>query len=287
MEYVISIDLGATNLRVGIVSSDLKIIEVNREKTTKNDKNALLKQICRLIETLPYEEYNVKRVGVSACGLIEHDYITILPNLGIRNFDLKKELESRYPFKVEIKNDANCTALAEASFGAAKDARDSYFITISSGIGGCLIFNKKMIDLPFEIGHILIKYGQGYEEFERVCSGNGIVKLCRDKYCIVEHAGQFFDLVRKGDILANAIFEEWIEMVGLFIANTQMEFNTDVIVLSGGVMKSSDLFLEKLQRKANNLIERFPLKPVKLELAHFDQDAGLMGGVSVALAIED
>ena len=287
MEYVISVDLGATNLRVGIVSSDLKIIEVNREKTTKNDKNALFKQICRLIETLPYEEYNVKKVGISACGLIEHDYITILPNLGIRNFDLKSELEAKFPFKVEIKNDANCTALAEASFGAAKDARDSYFITISSGIGGCLIFNKKMIDLPFEIGHILVKYGQGYEELERVCSGNGIVKLCRDKYCIVEHAGQFFDLVRKGDILANAIFEEWIEMVGLFIANTQMEFNTDVIVLSGGVMKSSDLFLEKLQRKANNLIERFPLKPVRLELAQFDQDAGLMGGVSVALAIED
>ena len=51
-----------------------------------------------------------------------------------------------------------------------------------------------------------------YEEFEKVCSGNGIVKLCADKYCIVENAGQFFDLVRKGDILANAIFEEWIEI---------------------------------------------------------------------------
>ena len=76
-------------------------------------------------------------------------------------------------------------------------------------------------------------------------------------------------------------------MVGLYLANTQMEFNTDLIVLSGGVMKSSDLFIEKLQRKANNLIERFPLKPVKLALAHFDQDAGLMGGVSVALAIKD
>ena len=58
-------------------------------------------------------------------------------------------------------------------------------------------------------------------------------------------------------------------------------------VLSGGVMKSSDLFMDKLELKANNFIERFPLKPVRLELAHFDQDAGLMGGVSVALAIED
>ena len=96
MEYVISVDLGATNLRVGIVSEKLEIIEVNRERTTKNDKDALLKQICRLIETLPYKEYNVKKVGISACGLIEHDYITILPNLGIRNFDLKSELEAKF-----------------------------------------------------------------------------------------------------------------------------------------------------------------------------------------------
>ena len=60
MEYVISIDMGATNLRVGIVSSNLDIIEVNREKTVKNDKDLLVKQICRLIESLPYEKYNVK-----------------------------------------------------------------------------------------------------------------------------------------------------------------------------------------------------------------------------------
>ena len=40
MEYVISIDLGATNLRVGIVSSELEIIKVNRERTCKNDKTS-------------------------------------------------------------------------------------------------------------------------------------------------------------------------------------------------------------------------------------------------------
>ncbi len=110
MEYVISIDLGATNLRVGIVSSNLDIIEVNREKTIKNDKDLLVKQICRLIESLPYEKYNVKKVGVSACGFIEKNYIKILPNLGIRDLDLKSIIEKKYGLKTEIKNDANCTA---------------------------------------------------------------------------------------------------------------------------------------------------------------------------------
>ena len=286
MEYVISIDMGATNLRVGIVSSNLDIIEVNREKTVKNDKDLLVKQICRLIESLPYEKYNVKKVGISACGLVERNKIKILPNLGIIDLDLQKIIEEKYGFKCEIKNDANCTALAEATFGATKDVKDSFFVTISSGIGGCLIYNSEMIDLAFEIGHQLIKYGNGYEELEKVASGNGIVKLCSDNYLIVENAHEFFTLCEKQDPSALHILDEWKQLVALYLANVQMEYNTDKIVLSGGVMKSAHLFMDDLKTKANALIEKFPLKPINLVLAQFDQDAGLMGGVSVALHIK-
>ena len=286
MEYVISIDMGATNLRVGIVSSNLDIIEVNREKTVKNDKDLLVKQICRLIESLPYEKYNVKKVGISACGFIERNKIKILPNLGIKDLDLQKIIEEKYGFKCEIKNDANCTALAEASFGSTKDVKDSFFITISSGIGGCLIYDNQMIDLAFEIGHTLIKYHNNLEEFEKVASGNGLVKLCQDNYLMIDSAKEFFDLCEKKDPLALNILEEWEDIVSLYIANLQMEYNTDKVCLSGGVMKSSRLFLEDLEKKSNELISRFPLKPIKIVLAQFDQDAGLMGGVSVALHIK-
>lgn len=286
MEYVISIDMGATNLRVGIVSSDLEIIEVNREKTTKNNKDALVEQICRMIDALPYEKYNVKKVGISACGLIERNYIKILPNLGIKDLDLQSVIQQKYGFKCEIKNDANCTALAEATFGSSKDVKDSFFITISSGIGGCLIYDGEMVDLAFEIGHKLLKYNNYYEEFEKIASGNGIVKLCSDNYLIVEHAGEFFSLCKQGDQHALQILDQWKEIVSLYLANVQMEYNVDKIVLSGGVMKSSDLFINDLELRANNLISKFPLKPVNIVLAHFDQDAGLMGGVSVALHIK-
>lgn len=286
MEYVIAIDLGATNLRVGIVSSDLEIIDVNRERTEKNDKAKLLKQICRLIESLPYEKYGVKKVGISACGLIEKDHVKILPNLGILDFDLKGELEEKYGFKVEIKNDANCTALAEASFGSTKDVADSFFITISSGIGGCLIYNHEMVDLAFEIGHTFVKYHNNYEELEKIASGNGLVKLCNDNYLIVEKAAEFFDLVEKKEPLALKVLEEWEDIIALYLGNTQLTYNCDKIVLSGGVMKSSKYFLQDLEDKANKFINRFPVKPVNLVLAHFDQDAGLMGAVSVALAIK-
>ncbi len=286
MEYVISIDLGGTNLRIAVVSESLEIVDVVRESTTKNDKDKLFEQICRMIDSLPYEKYGVKKVGISACGLIDGDHITLLPNLNIKDFDLNKRLEEKYGFKVNIRNDANCTALAEASFGSTKDVKDSYFITISTGIGGCLIHNSNMVNLPFEIGHILVHYKNGYEEFEKLCSGTGMENLARSYGLEVTGCKDFFSKVEQNEKLALEILDIWEEMVAVFIANTQMEFNVDKFCLSGGVMKSSKYFIKEVEEKANKIIKNYPLKEIKIVLAEMDQDAGLFGGVAVALKIK-
>lgn len=286
MEYVISIDLGGTNLRIAVVSESLEIVDVVRESTTKNDKDKLFEQICRMIDSLPYEKYGVKKVGISACGIIDGDHITLLPNLNIKDFDLNKRLEDRYGFKVNIRNDANCTALAEASFGSTKDVKDSYFITISTGIGGCLIHDSNMVNLPFEIGHILVHYKNGYDEFEKLCSGTGMENLARSYGLEVTGCKDFFSKVEQNDKLALEILDIWEEMVAVFIANTQMEFNVDKFCLSGGVMKSSKYFIKELEEKANKIIKNYPLKEIKIVLAEMDQDAGLFGGVAVALKIK-
>lgn len=286
MEYVMSIDLGGTNLRIAIVSESLDIVDVVRESTTKNDKDKLFEQICRMIDSLPYEKYGVKKVGISACGLIDGDHITLLPNLKIKDFDLNKRLEEKYGFNVNIRNDANCTALAEASFGSTKDVKDSYFITISTGIGGCLIHDSNMINLPFEIGHILVHYKNGYEEFEKLCSGTGMENLARAYGLEVTGCKDFFSKVEEKDKLALDILDIWEEMVAVFIANTQMEFNVDKFCLSGGVMKSSKYFIKDIEEKANKIIKNYPLKEIKIVLAEMDQDAGLFGGVAVALKIK-
>lgn len=286
MEYVISIDLGGTNLRVGIVSDDLKIVKVLRERTVKNDKEQLFEQTCRMIDSLPYKEYGVTKVGISACGLIDGDRISFAGNLGITDFDLKGKLEKKYGFKVAIRNDANCTALAEATFGSTKDVKDSYFMTISTGIGGCLIHNHEMINLPFEIGHELIGYKGGYQEFEQLCSGTGIVKLCASNSLDIENAGDFFAKVGNKDELALKVLDIWTDLVAVFIANTQMEFNVDKFCLSGGVMKSSGCFIKDIEDKANKILAPYPFKKVNIVLAEMDQDAGLFGGVAVALKIK-
>ena len=283
MRYVISVDLGATNVRVGLISTSLEIISVFRERSTKDDKDALANQIIRMIKSLPLDKYKVEAIGVSACGMTKFSHIEVLPNLNIKDFPLNKILEKEFNVPCEIANDANCTALSEATHGAGKDYNTSYFVTISSGIGGCLVYNKKLVDLPFELGHHLIGYKNNFYEIEEILSGNGLVKFCKINDLVIDNASTFFSLVEAKDEKALYILDEYVDQLAIMMNNLQLDYNTDTIILSGGVMKSIDLFFDKLQRKCDELISKTPLNKINFTCAAFDQDAGLMGGATLGL----
>lgn len=284
---VYAIDLGATNLRIGIVDQDLKIIDVLREKSTKDDPLALYDQIHRMITTL-YEKnkVEVEYIGVSCCGFVEDNKIKLLPNLHIQRFDLMYHLQQDFKnCKVFIANDANAAAYAEASYGSTSEVENSFFYTISSGIGGCLVYGRKLVNLPFEIGHQFFQYKNQFHEIEELLSGNGIVKLCQLNKVKVKDASEMFEGVKKGNKKFKEIYNDWIKNLGAFIANIQLNFNTDLVVLSGGVMKSKDVFLDDLSAVANAFIARYPVKRIRFVNAKFDQDVGLIGGASVGLSL--
>lgn len=285
MKSVISVDLGATNLRVGVVNEDLSLGVVLREPSTKNNPDALYNQIKRMIiEVLKTTANDIKYVSISACGIVKDNVIEILANLGIGRFDLKSLIEKDFPnLSVEIANDANAAGYMESLHGSAANVRTSYFITISSGIGGVLIYDNKMVDLPFEIGHNFINYKNKFYELEKLCSGNGIVNLAKLNGLEVKNAGDLFSLKVNGDKKASKVYDLWLQYISSAIANIQLNYNPDVIVLSGGVMKSATIFQDDLLAVANAFIAPFPVKKIKFVQAKFDQDAGLMGGASLAL----
>ena len=287
-EYVISIDLGGTNVRVGLISEDCEIIAVNRERTIHDNRHELSNQINRLISYLPYQEYNVKKVGISAAGFIEKGVIKKSINAGLENYDIKHEILKNYPeFKVHVLNDANATALSESRFGATKDVEDSFFLTISTGIGGGLVIDRELVDIPLEIGHMYVSYDNKPMDAESILSGKGLINLCKLNNLRIRNAEEFFALVRNKNKHAKLVFNKWICILGQYIANLQICYNVEKIILSGGVMKSSDLFYDKLVAKTKEYLLPFPLREIEFCLAKFDQDAGLMGGAAVAFNIKD
>lgn len=287
LNKVVSIDLGGTNIRVGIVDENLNILTQIKEKSIHEDSNLLYLQIKKMVNKVLSSSFssNINKIGICCAGFINNGRIEKSPNLNINNFDLISLLQKDFPFIKEIKivNDANSEAYMEAKFGAASKYSNSIFLTISTGIGIGVINNKQLVDLPFEVGHNYINYKDNFYEFEQLCSGNGIVLLCKLNNLTINNSQEFFTLVLNKNEQALKIYKIWLELLASQIANMQLNYNSDVIVISGGVLLSKDVFLEDLEKVTNTFITSYPCKMVKFVEAKFNQDTGLISGASLVL----
>ncbi len=280
--HYIGIDLGGTNVRVGIFDDKNNLINVIKEKSIHDDKDELYKQIKKMLINLDINKYQVKAIGVSLCGIEENGILTYAPNLNINGLDLKKRLEDDFHINVNMANDANAACLCEANIGNAKKYNHVLFTTISTGLGIGLTYFHKLINLPFEAGHQLITYQNKDYDVENLLSGTGIVKLAHLNNLEVSDTVSFFELIKKHDPKANKVLEDYVTLLAKFYYNQQVVFNVDCIILSGGVMKSKDLFYPLFIKKFMELIKNIPLKePIFID-ATYDQDAGLYGAYAVA-----
>jgi len=284
---VIAIDCGGTNLRVAVVDENLNILAVRRVATVRDDGHKIYLAMKGLIEDVQKEAHlkEVSSIGISICGTVMHNQVGRCGNLGLpEGYDFVSEFKRDFPNScLKIANDANCSALVEALYGANKGLTDSAFVTISSGIGVGVVYNHEMIDLPLECGRTISEYqGKLYED-EYLLSGNGLVRLSKMNGLEVKDGAEFFDLVRKHDDKALKVYNIWLKRLGVWFANLQLLFNCQGYALSGGVMKSSDVFLSDLERVANATIASWRFNPIVLHDAKFRQDVGIAAAGCLAL----
>lgn len=286
MKKVIAIDCGGTNLRVAVVDEELNILAVRRVPTIHDDPSFLYETMKRLIgEVLEEHPIEITSIGISMCGTVVRNYVQKAGNLGIENgFDLEALFNRDFPGAIiTIANDGNCSALVEAEYGANKGLKDSGFITLSTGIGLGVIYNGEMLDLPLEGGRTMCEYKGSLYENEYLLSGNGIVNLCKMNDYPVEDAKAFFDGVLARDPKMLQIYDLWIGRLGIWLGNIHLLFNLEGYALSGGVMKSSKVFLKDLERIANASIASWHFRPIVLKEAKFSQDVGLAAAGTLAL----
>lgn len=277
MKNVLALDIGGTNIRVAVIDETLSIVKVIRRSTTTGSIKLFLEQVCSIIDELRPEEFGITAIAAGVPGRVRWDgFIDALPNIHIDNIPLKEYLEARYKIPVYVKNDAEVAGFAEGIAGAGKDYRSSFFITLSTGIGGALVSDKKLKNSSYEIGHTLFNYHGNYYEFEKIASGVGIGKLLELNGVPNIPAHLFFDHVASKDELYMPAYHDWLNLISAFLQYIQKSFEPNIIVLTGGVMKSSKVFFDDLQVLNTNVL---------LARAQFDQDAGLIGAACYAFAM--
>ncbi|MBR0461736.1 MAG: ROK family protein [Erysipelotrichaceae bacterium] len=263
MKYYVGIDLGGTNVRVAKVDEEGNIIQdiIERSHGSTGPKELVRDTIFSMLDRIEKLE-ECEGIGIAVPGPVDI-YNRVMPisnNLkDFEDYPLAGLIEKRYKYKIPvyIENDANMAGLAEALLGAGKGKPIVYYLTHSTGIGGALIVNGKVLSgqmgFAGEVGNIIVrdncpkhsKYlNAGSAESES--SGTGLGRKAKELYGEDATSKMLFDKAKEGDEKAITIIDEMADNMGRLLATIGQVVDPHIFVLGGGVSESSELFWPKM-----------------------------------------
>lgn len=313
--YRIGIDLGGTNIAVGIVDQNNNIIARATEKTNAPRP---CEEICESISIAVNNALknanltmdDIESIGAGIPGTVnpETGVIGFSNNLGFSEVPLTKILEEKVGKQIFIDNDANAAALGEMIAGAGKNAKSFIAVTLGTGVGGGTIIDGKMLlgsnFAGGELGHTVIEVdGAPCTCGRRGCleaysSATGLIRLTKEKMMesndskmwelvnddITKVSGKTaFDAMRLGDKAGTQVVDKYCKYLACGITNIVNIFQPDVLCIGGGVSREGDNILSRIVPVVEN--ERFSkniLKQTVIKTAELGNDAGIIGAASLS-----
>lgn len=289
-KYLLGIDLGGTNLRVAVVTSDGQLVEEMNVKTeSEKGPYYVINQMIKLCEKI-MRERNIDAIGIGSPGPLDvKQGIILSPNNlpGWDNIPLVDMLEKVLQKKVVLDNDANAAALAEAIIGAGKGKESVFYITVSTGVGGGFVFRKQLLQganfCAGEIGNLIVDsdgpshHALNVGALETLASGTAVKKRGKEQLGMTGHAGEVFALAMNGDPEAQKIVDQMITSLAKGIANIVHTVDPHIIVLGGGVMQSRDYIMPLLVERVNDFLYPQLRNKVEMVSASLGTKAGVIG----------
>jgi glucokinase len=306
----IGVDLGGTLVRVGAIDRKGKLLTQSDAPITSIEPEEGLRLIERLIrETIDtVNPTDLLGIGIGCTGpldvvrgLINNPYTLA----GWVNVPIVERLNKAFDVPVLLENDADAAALGEYWQGAGQGAKRLYAVTVGTGVGTALIVEGRIyrgIDGSHpEGGHQLIDPNGpqcycGYRGcWEGLIAGPAIASLARsapNNDHLIELASNdperidarfVVEAARAGDATAVSVMNKAAVDFSLGIINIISLFVPDVIVLSGGVMNSADLFLPTLEEMLKTPNPMVPFDRVRILPAKLGYYAGLYGSTYTIL----
>ncbi|ADQ14281.1 ROK family protein [Halanaerobium hydrogeniformans] len=314
-EYYLGLDLGGTKILTGLADKNGKILARSRKDTeAKYGEEKIIANMVESIEDVlaktELKAEDIKCLGIGSPGPLDAKKGIIIENSNLpwKNVAIVDRIEKEVGIKTLLKNDANAAALGEKWFGAGRKVKNLVYITISTGVGGGAIINQELFtgvnDNACEIGHTVIDpdgplCGCGNHGcLEAFASGTAIGRMAQEATAegkskkmldLADNIIEDVDAVicaqaaYQGDQIAKDIFAIAGFYLGIGLANLINIFNTEMIILGGGVMKASDLFLDKALELMRENALAGPLEIVEIREAELGSDIGLMGAIAVAM----
>ncbi len=308
--YTIGVDLGGTNIAVGVVGEDYKILGKASLKTHATREPIEIFHDMKKAADIALEEAGagweqINWIGVGTPGTPnkETGIIEFAGNLNFRNVPAVAMIEEIMNKKVYLENDASCAAYGEFKAGAGRDYKSMVAITLGTGVGGGVILDGKIYSgynfAGGELGHMVIDIN-GAECtcgrlgcWEAYASATALIRQTKDamrkdpdsymwelvnKNIDLVNGRTSFDGMRAGDPAAKRVVDQYIYYIACGIINTINIFQPELLCVGGGISKEGEILLAPIRKYVEH--ERFSVyakRQTKIVAAELGNDAGIIG----------
>lgn len=272
---VIGMDLGATNIRGGLIHGG-RISQIHsRRIQSEGTVEEVLDDIYAIIDLLM--DKDIAAIGIGVPSVVDTEQgivydVQYIPSW--KEVHLKKILEERYYVPVFVNNDANCFVLGEYYFGKGAGVENFVGLAIGTGLGAGVIINHRLYAGP----------NCGAGEFGMV----DYLDFCFEYYCsgqyfqnVYQTDGQVvFNKAKAGDLQAQQWYAEMGTHLGNAIKMIMYTYDTPLIIFGGSVRHAYPFFSKTMWERINGFAYTKSLAKFRIELSDLE-NSGILGAAGL------
>ncbi|HUF51021.1 MAG TPA: ROK family protein [Longimicrobiales bacterium] len=319
-KWLIGVDLGGTNIVVGVLPIDggtgevlaLHSVPTEAQRGAKYVVDRIVALIGDTMDAIIAQHGGRREdfagVGIGSPGPLDRATGTVIntPNLGWRNFPLRDLISNGIGLPATLDNDANCATYGEWWLGAGRQVDTLVGLTLGTGIGGGIVLNGEIFhgasDAAGEIGHMTIEANGrkckcgNYGCLEAYASGPAIALRAVEGIeagaesllpALVNGrldgmtAATVYEAVVLGDPYANDVMRETAKFLGAGVANLINVLNPEMIVIAGGVTRAGDHLFTPLRAEVRRRSFKSAQEACQIVSAQLPGTAGVVGAIAV------
>jgi glucokinase len=307
---LLGIDIGGTTVKLGVIDAAIgKIVSESSFPTPQTGSRDVAKAIADRVREIKYSYPEIVRMGVGVPGAmnIDRSLVRYPPNLlGWKEEPLQAYLKELLPDfeRIEVDNDANVAALAEAYHGAGRGHSHFLLVTLGTGIGGAIYSTEEKFEGIYrgasggagEFGHTTIDLNGPHCN----CGSHGCIEAYLGQHYLSERTRKklmddlsihsilraeeneltpklIADAMNAGDGFAQSVFEEAGMLLGAALASAANLLDTHTFIVGGGVAEAGDVLFDSALASLRSRVLANLRPVVEIRKAHLGNRAGMIG----------
>ena len=322
--FFVGIDLGGTNIKVGVVDDlgrpvSYTKIDTNLQRGPEDAVRRMADAVGRTVSAVELEEGDIPHVGLGAPGTMDIPAGMLLEpvNLpGWEQFPIRDRLAERCGKPVAFANDAGAAAYGEYWVGSGREFHSMILLTLGTGVGGGIIIDGLSIDGEHshgaECGHIIIDYGEnartcpwgGRGHLEAYASATALVRRTEEA---IEAGAEttlrgpvgggeeltallIYRHAEAGDDFSRGMILETARYLAVGVTSLMHTIDPAGVILGGAMnfgghaTATGRAFLDEVRREVRRLAFPVPAAKCVIDYASLAGDAGFIGAAGIARA---